>query len=128
MPATFVYAGINVHRSGLFTGVRGKQISGRSVLIQFSSAPETSRSTTSGNPWSPHSKRPCACTNIAMEPSHATRSISISAPADQQLEPLVRVSAFTAILSVEDAITRETMDNAIIDHAAETKTSHPNAG
>ena len=32
LPATFVYAGINVERSGLFTGVRGKQIAGRCVL------------------------------------------------------------------------------------------------
>ena len=30
LPATFVYAGIDVERSGLFTGVRGKQIAGRS--------------------------------------------------------------------------------------------------
>lgn len=33
LPATFVYAGINVERSGLFTGVRGKRIAGRCVLI-----------------------------------------------------------------------------------------------
>jgi hypothetical protein len=33
LPATFVYAGINVERSGLFTGVRGKQIAGRCVLV-----------------------------------------------------------------------------------------------
>jgi hypothetical protein len=33
MPATFDYAGINVERCGLFTGVRGKQISARSVLV-----------------------------------------------------------------------------------------------
>ena len=31
-PSTFVYAGINLERSGLFTGVRGKQIAGRCVL------------------------------------------------------------------------------------------------
>ena len=39
MPATFVYAGINVERSGLFTGVRGRQISGRSVLIKTGNFP-----------------------------------------------------------------------------------------
>ena len=33
LPATFAYAGIDVERSGLFTGVRGKQIAGRCVLI-----------------------------------------------------------------------------------------------
>ena len=34
LPATFVYAGINVESSGLFTGLRGQQISGRSVLTR----------------------------------------------------------------------------------------------
>ena len=38
-PATFVYAGINVARSGLFTGVRGKQIAGRCVLIDTAPFP-----------------------------------------------------------------------------------------
>ncbi|MEV0201256.1 hypothetical protein [Nonomuraea sp. NPDC050691] len=33
LPATFIYAGINVERQGLLTGVRGKQIAGRCVLI-----------------------------------------------------------------------------------------------
>src|SRR5260221_8522635 len=32
IPATFVYAGINVDREGLFTGVRGKQIAARCVM------------------------------------------------------------------------------------------------
>ena len=31
--ATFVYAGINVEREGLFYGSRGQQIAGRSSLI-----------------------------------------------------------------------------------------------
>ena len=34
IPATFVYAGINVERDGLFSGVRGKQIAGRFTLIR----------------------------------------------------------------------------------------------
>ena len=33
LPATFAYAGVNVERSGLFTGVRGKQIAGRCLLV-----------------------------------------------------------------------------------------------
>jgi len=39
LPATFVYAGINVERSGLFTGVRGKQIAGRCVLASTGPSP-----------------------------------------------------------------------------------------
>ena len=41
------------------------------------------------------------------------------------LSHLIRVSAITAILNGEDAITRDALDEAIIDHASETKTSHP---
>src|SRR5260370_34914730 len=33
IPATFVYAGINVEREGLFSGTRGQQIAGRFTLI-----------------------------------------------------------------------------------------------
>jgi hypothetical protein len=39
IPATFIYAGIDVETCGLFTGVRGKQIAGRCVLINTSSFP-----------------------------------------------------------------------------------------
>ncbi|WP_318219212.1 hypothetical protein [Streptomyces sp. SCL15-6] len=34
LPATFVYAGINVEQSGLFTGMRGKQLAGCCILIR----------------------------------------------------------------------------------------------
>ena len=34
LPATFVYAGIDVERAGLFTGIRGEQIAGRFALIR----------------------------------------------------------------------------------------------
>jgi len=39
LPATFVYAGINVERCGLFTGVRGKQLAGRCTLIRTGAFP-----------------------------------------------------------------------------------------
>lgn len=34
LPCTFIYAGINVEKSGLFTGIRGKQIRARCVMIK----------------------------------------------------------------------------------------------
>jgi len=37
LPATFVYAGIEVEAQGLFAGVRGRQIAGRFTLIGSSS-------------------------------------------------------------------------------------------
>lgn len=125
MPATFVYAGIDVHRSGLFTGVRGKQISGRSVLIRTGNF-------TLNDEW----KSLVASLEAALRLyKHRDGTLTRNAKYLHQrtggsissLSHLVRVSAITAILSGEDAITRETLDNAIIDHAAETKTSHPTA-
>jgi hypothetical protein len=41
------------------------------------------------------------------------------------LSHLIRVAAISAILSGDDAITR--LDNAIIDHGAESTTSHPDS-
>ena len=33
LPATFLYAGIDVERCGVFTGTRGRQLAGRCALI-----------------------------------------------------------------------------------------------
>jgi hypothetical protein len=123
MPATFVYAGINVERSGLFTGVRGKQISGRSVLVRTGPF-------TLGDEW----KALVASLEAALRLyKHRDGTLLRNAKYLHQrtggsissLSHLIRVSAITAILSGEDAITREALDEAIIDHASETKTSHP---
>ena len=125
MPATFVYAGIDVHRSGLFTGVRGKQISGRSVLIRtgnFALNDEWKSLVASLEAALRLYKHRDGTLTRNAKYLHQRAGGSISS-----LSHLVRVSAITAILSGEDAITRETLDNAIIDHAAETKTSHPTA-
>ena len=40
LPATFVYAGIEVERSGLFTGTRGRQLAGRCGVIHTSAFPD----------------------------------------------------------------------------------------
>jgi hypothetical protein len=39
LPATFIYAGINVEQSGLFTGVRGRQLAGRCLLVRTGPPP-----------------------------------------------------------------------------------------
>ncbi|SCG72217.1 ATP-binding protein [Micromonospora inositola] len=39
LPATFVYAGINLEQSGLFTGVRGTQTAGRFVFVNTGPIP-----------------------------------------------------------------------------------------
>ena len=39
LPATFIYAGVNVGGSGLFTGTRGQQIAGRFGVVTCQSFP-----------------------------------------------------------------------------------------
>jgi AAA domain len=123
MPATFVYAGINVERSGLFTGVRGKQISGRSVLVR-----------TDPFAFNDEWKALVASLEAALRLyKHRDGTLVRNAKYLYQrtggsissLSHLIRVTAITAILGGEDAITHEALDAAIIDHASETKTSHP---
>ena len=77
LPATFVYAGINVERSGLFTGVRGKQIAGRCVLINTGPFP----SSRSGPRCWRHWRGRCGCTVTSPAPCPNSGSICISAPA-----------------------------------------------
>jgi hypothetical protein len=46
LPATFVYAGIDVERSGVFTGTRGRQLAGRCCVINTGRFPY-------GSEWKP---------------------------------------------------------------------------
>ncbi|MGW2207609.1 ATP-binding protein [Streptomyces sp. NPDC001774] len=41
LPATFVYADINVEKSGLFTSIRGKQLGGRCILVRTGAFPRS---------------------------------------------------------------------------------------
>ena len=63
LPATFAYAGIDLERR-LFTGVRGKQIAGRCVLVSTGPTPATP----SGRDWSPPWKPRCGCTATSRDP------------------------------------------------------------
>lgn len=73
LPATFVYVGINVERSGLFTGVRGKQIAGRCVLVNTGPFPCQQE-------WSALAAS-CGCTGTSPAPSPRWSSICTAAPA-----------------------------------------------
>lgn len=122
MPATFVYAGINVERSGLFTGVRGKQISGRSLLMHTGTFPL-------GDEWTA-----LVATLEGALRLYEHRSDTLVANAKylhqrtggsiSSLSQLVRTAALTAIISGEETITRRLMDETMIDHAAEQNTPH----
>ena len=118
LPATFVYAGINVERSGLFTGVRGKQIAGRCVL-----------SPTGPFPYQQEWKSLVAAMETALrlhrhQPGtlpgldrylHLRTGGMIGS-----LSHLIRAGAITAILDGSEAITRNLLEDIPVDHAAQS--------
>jgi hypothetical protein len=118
LPATFVYAGINVERSGLFTGVRGKQIAGRCVLIN--TGPFTCR-----DEWASllatleaalrlHHHEPGTLPKLTKYLHQRTGGMIGS------LSHLVRAAALTAILDGTEQITRKLLDSIPLDHAAQS--------
>lgn len=118
LPATFVYAGINVERNGLFTGVRGKQIAGRCVLIKTAPFPHQAE-------W----KSLIATLEGAIrlhrhEPGTLTRLDRYlhkrSGGMIGSLSHLVRAAALTAIDTGAEAITRDLLDSTPVDYAAES--------
>jgi len=118
LPATFVYAGINVERSGLFTGVRGKQIAGRCVLT-----------TTCPFPYQQEWQGLVAALESALRLHRHTPGtlVRLDKYLHQRtggmigsLSHLVRAGALTAILDGSEAVTRPLLDNIPVDHAAQT--------
>jgi len=118
LPATFVYAGINVERSGLFTGVRGKQIAGRCVLVN--TGPFTCR-----DEWASllatleaalrlHRHEPGTLPKLTRYLQQRTGGMIGS------LSHLVRAAALTAILDGGEQITRKLLDSIPVDHAAQS--------
>ena len=118
LPATFVYAGINVERSGLFTGVRGKQIAGRCVLAATSPFP-------CGQEWAGlvatmeaalrlHRHQPGTLPELSNYLHQRTGGMIGS------LSHLIRAGAITAILDGTEEITRTLLDGIPVDHAAQS--------
>lgn len=117
LPATFIYAGINVESSGLFTGVRGKQIAGRCVLVRTGPFPDHDE-------W----RALVAAVEAALRlhhhqpgslPALATYLHQRTGGVISSLSHLVRAAAISAILDGTEAITKATLDGVQLDHAAE---------
>jgi hypothetical protein len=123
LPATFVYSGINVESSGLFTGVRGKQIAGRCVLVRTGPFPDQQE-------WRSliaaveaalqlHHHRPGILLALATYLHQRTGGVISS------LSHLIRAAAISAILDGTEKITRQLLDGIQLDHAAEEPNSRP---
>jgi hypothetical protein len=118
LPATFVYAGINVERSGLFTGVRGKQIAGRCVLAATGPFPCQQEwaglVATMEAALRLHRHQPGTLTGLDRYLHQRTSGMIGS------LSHLIRAAAITAILDGTEEITRTLLDGIPVDHAAQS--------
>lgn len=122
IPATFVLAGIDVAASGLFTGVRGKQIAGRYTVADthpfpFGTSPQRLQ-------W-----RQLIATlegSLRLHRHKLDSLIKLDAYLHERtdgaigsLSQLIRGVATEAILSGSEAITRKTLDAIELDQVAE---------
>lgn len=122
LPATFVYAGLDVDEVGLFAGTRGRQIAGRFTLIparafDYGTAEqrETWRGLVSTMEASLrlHRHRPGTLTGLDEYLFGRTNGMIGS------LSHLVRGAAILAIQDGTEHITKELLDLIPVDHAAQ---------
>lgn len=122
LPATFLYAGIDVARAGLFAGTRGAQIASRFATITTS--PFTHGTAEQRRDW-----QALVGTIEQTLRLRAHRSGSLVRLADYlhqrtggmigSLSHLIRGAAIDAIITGEEKITRAGLDAVRLDHAAE---------
>ncbi|MFF7680947.1 TniB family NTP-binding protein [Actinacidiphila glaucinigra] len=122
LPATFVYAGINVTDTPLFTGVRGAQLAGRATLINCGPLPArhgtrqpfTDVITDIENNLDLQQHKPGTL------PRHTTYLHQRTAGRIGSLTRLIRQAAITAIHNGTERITKATLEAIRLDHLAET--------
>jgi hypothetical protein len=123
IPATFVYAGINVEREGLFSGTRGQQIAGRFSLITTTSFPYAEEwhgvVATLEHTLRLHHHQPDTLVGLDRYLHQRTGGMIGS------LSHLIRGAAIEAILDRSEKITRQILDGIALDHAAENNNTHP---
>lgn len=121
--ATFVYAGVDTARTGLFNDVRGRQLAGRFVPIH--TQPFGYATTADRDQWTRlvdgfdtmlrlHRHRPGAVTRLSGHLYGRTAG-SISS-----LSMVIRSAAITAIMDGTENITKTGLDAVPLDHAAAT--------
>jgi hypothetical protein len=119
LPATFIYAGIDVERQGLFTGTRGRQIAGRFSLIH-----------TTAFPYAAEWQGLVASLEAALRlRRHRAGSLpeldhylhDRTAGMIGSLSHLIRGAAVDAILTGTEAVTKTVLDRVELDHAADSQ-------
>ncbi|MEV7871437.1 TniB family NTP-binding protein [Streptomyces sp. NPDC088124] len=119
--ATFVYAGIDVTTSTVFSGVRGAQLAGRASLIDCGALPARAGGR---EPF----RELIAALEAALDlRSHRTGSLPRLAPYLHErtagrigsLARLIRQAAIEAILDGTERITKALLDSIALDHLAE---------
>jgi len=120
LPATFIYAGIDVERCGVFTGTRGRQLAGRCELI-----------CTGPFPYRPEWAQLIAALEATLRlhrhepgtlPAQAKYLHQRTGGMIGSLTHLIRGAAIRAILGGQEAITRPLLDSVRTGHAAESAT------
>jgi hypothetical protein len=118
IPATFVYAGIDVEREGLFSGTRGRQIAGRFTMIRTVPFPYTGEwkglVATLEAALRLHHHRPGTLEDLDRYLHQRTGGMIGS------LSHLIRGAAIEAILDGTEKITRNLLEAIDLDHAAQT--------
>jgi Bacterial TniB protein len=117
LPATFVYAGIDLEHQGLFTGIRGRQIAGRFTLIPAVAFPLAgewqSVILTLEDALRLHQHQPAMLATLDKYLHQRTGGMIGS------LSHLIRGAAIEAILTGTERITRKQLETLDIDHAAQ---------
>jgi len=126
LPATFVYAGLDVDEIGLFAGTRGRQIAGRFTLIPARAfdygTPRAARDlarpvSTMENMLRLHHHQPATLTGLDEYLFGRTNGMIGS------LSQLVRGAAVLAIQDGTEQISKELLSLVPVDHAAQRATS-----
>ena len=117
IPATFVYAGIDLERQGLFSGIRGSQIAGRFTLIPTLPFPLAGewRGLAATLEDALRLRRHQAGTLAGLDRYLHQRTGGMIG----SLSHLIRGAAIEAIQSGTEQITRKLLDTIDIDHAAQ---------
>ncbi|MER6372603.1 TniB family NTP-binding protein [Streptomyces mirabilis] len=126
IPATFVYAGINVEREGLFSGVRGRQIAARCVMRATGNFPDTAE-------WQSMIATMEHALRLHRHPSgtlpgQAKYLYQRTGGSISSLSHLIRAAAISAIIDGSERITRVLLDSVPVDHSTQSDNPAPSDG